>query len=196
MNGNQQVLDRPEENNNFLPEQSDAYTVAEEQENAFAKVAIATLIGATIGAIAGILSLKDSAPKINQSVKKVGNAVKNVLEGTSQTVQNAGNTVKASVETINETVKEVGNSIKNSAVNANDTINETINSVKTTAVNVNDTVKNTMHIVKGAAEGVNENVQNTVDIAKKAAGVDEANTSTNEPENPVTYVLVPLENQK
>jgi gas vesicle protein len=196
-NGNNQLLEKPEENTSlFMQEQSNSYGV-EDTENGFAKVAIATLIGASVGAVAGILALKGSAEKINQSAKAVGDVIKNAVEGINQNVKSASDTIKTAADGINETVKDVGNTVKNSAVNTNDSIKDTVDTVKNTAVNVNDTVKNAMNIVKGAAGGVSETVQDTVDVAKKVVEDDEkkpsSNGSTNIPDHPQTYILVPLE---
>jgi gas vesicle protein len=197
MNGNNQLLEMSEENTSlFAQQESNSYAV-EDTENGFAKVAIATLIGASVGAVAGILALKGSAQKINQSAKSVGDIIKNAVEGINQTVKSASDTIKTAADGINETVKDVGNTVKNSAVNTNDTIKDTVSTVKNTAVNVNDTVKNAMHIVKGAASGVSETVQDTVDVAKKVVENEEKkpsnNGSSNVPDHPQTYILVPVD---
>jgi gas vesicle protein len=200
MNGSNQLLEKPEENTSLITEQQSNNYGLEDTENGFAKVAIATLIGASVGAVAGILALKGSAQKINQSAKTIGDVIKSAVEGINQTVKSATDTIKTAADGINETVKDVGNTVKTSAVNANDSIKDTVDTVKNTAVNVNDTVKNAMHIVKGAASGVSETVQDTVDVAQKVVENDDekksaSNGSTNVPEHQRTYILVPVDEE-
>jgi phage-related protein len=199
VNGNNQLLEKPQENTNLLTQQqSNSYGI-EDTENGFAKVAIATLIGASVGAVAGILALKGSAQKINLSAKIIGNVIKNAVEGVNQTVKAASDTIKTAADGINETVKDVGNTVKNSAASANDSIKDTVDTVKNTAVNVNDTVKNAMQVVKGAANDVTGTVQDTVDVAKKVVENDEkkpsSNGSTNVTDHQRTYMLVPVDEE-
>ncbi|NJL64585.1 MAG: hypothetical protein HC903_25685 [Methylacidiphilales bacterium] len=198
MNGNKQLLEQPENANNLV-EQPNTDSVSEYEENPIAKIAIASLVGATIGAIAGVLALKNSSQRINQSIKNVGNTVKNVVENVNQTLKDTSDTIKSAASSIDETVKEVGKTVKNSAVDTNDTVKDAVDSVKDTAVNVNDTVKNTMHIVKGAATGVQETVKDTVDIAKKVVADDEKSSNSENiqvSDNQTTYILVPVEHQE
>jgi len=198
MDANNQLLEKPEENTNLLTQQEANASAVEDTENAFAKVAIASFIGATVGAIAGILALKGSAQRINLTVKSVSDVFKTAVDSVNQTVKSAGDTIKNVAENVSDTVDDLGNTVKNSAIHTNDTIKDTVVTVKSTAVNVNDTFKNTMQVVKGAAGGVSE-IQDTVDVAKKVDEDGEKKSSSDEssnvPDNQITYMLVPVDNK-
>lgn len=176
------------------------------EENALEKIAIATLFGATIGAVIGILSLKNTSQNIDRSIRKAGEKIEDTVSNLNQIIRNTSNTIEVTTNSINETVRQVGNSVKDSAVNANETIQDTLNSVKTTAMTVNDTVKNTTQIVQGTVNGVEENIRDTANIAQRVTrnqgtgnqvrenqDVKINNPNSQTTDNQTTYILVPVD---
>lgn len=96
-NGNQQVLNQPQENIDPITDQADVYDVEKKTNEAFNKIAVGTLVGATLGAIAGALAIKGTAEKVNQTVKNAGTTVRGAAEGFNQTVKDIGTDRKSVV---------------------------------------------------------------------------------------------------
>ena len=86
MNGNQELFDQLDGNTDVATEQPHAYEVGQDTSNGLSKIAIGALIGATLGAIAGALTIKGTAEKVNQTVKNVGDKVKDAAQNFNQNV--------------------------------------------------------------------------------------------------------------
>jgi gas vesicle protein len=198
MNGDQQFSNNSKENIDVLTEPPNAHQADESTNNKLAIVAIGTFIGATLGALAAALTIKDTTDKVDQTAKNMGNAVKGAARSFNQNVTNLGGAIKIVADSVNDTVKDVGDTLKDTALNVNDTATNTVHTVKSTATNVNDTVKTTVNTFKGVAVGVKDTVTGTVDITKNVVEDDNLSKdqNVNIHNNQTAYMLVPIDKSK
>ncbi|MBW4460781.1 MAG: hypothetical protein KME47_11190 [Nodosilinea sp. WJT8-NPBG4] len=146
---------------------------------AFTKVAIGALIGATLGGIAGALINKGVVDRINTSVRGVGNTVRKTTAG------------------IDETIKGVGDAVQSVAVEVNATAREINEAVRETAEGISGTVQSTVHTVQSTADSVQETVGSTVNTVKSV--VEETTASANlapDTDQATLYKLVPVTGNK
>lgn len=142
---------------------------------AFTRVAIGALVGATLGGIAGALTNKGVVDRINTSVRGVGNTVRKTTAG------------------IDETIKGVGDAVQSVAVGVNTTAREINEAVRETAEGISGTVQSTVHTVQNTADDVQETVGSTVNTVKSV--VEETTASANlapDADQTTLYKLVPV----
>ncbi|MBD2195940.1 MULTISPECIES: hypothetical protein [Calothrix] len=188
MNGNQQILDKSDNNIDFATDKSETYTT-DSGSNNLAKIAMGAIIGGTLGAVAIALTIKGTAERINQGIQGLGNGVKGAAKGVNNTVQGVGTAIKTVADGVNYTVKDVGDAIKDSAEGVNNTVINTVDVVKNTAVKINDTVQDTVDTVKDKAVDVKDSVEDAANISNS-----ESQTS-NVPDEQATYLLIPVDKQ-
>ncbi|MFB2736962.1 hypothetical protein [Umezakia ovalisporum] len=168
MNGTEKFSDTLGDNQHIPSNQADIDTVTHNSSQELSKIAFATFMGATLGALVGALAMRGAAQRVNKTVKNVGNLVKDTTDNFNQTIKGVGDAIKTVAEGVNDTVKDVSYALKGTAVDVNDTVKNTVVTVKGAAVDVNDTVQNTAEIVKGANQGISETLNSTVNIGKTA----------------------------
>lgn len=142
-------------------------------ENGFLRIAIGVLIGAALGGIAGALTNRNAVDRVNQSIKRVGNSVKEAAANVSETVQELGNAVNSVAVGVNDTVRDVGSSVRGAADQVTDTVETTVSTVQDTTDGVNETVKTTI-----------DAVQNTVTSIQKSGTL-----RSNQPTQPVERIV-------
>ena len=144
-----------------------------------ATIGIGAFVGAVVGAAVAALASKVTVESVNNTVKGVGDAVKNVAENVDYTLKDVGTTVKGTAEELNQNVKG------------------TVNVVKGTAQNVTYTVKGTVDGLKSATEDVSQTVKSTVDAVAEAPVAENKDVDTQKQSEPQTaYVLVPVDKDK
>jgi phage-related protein len=194
MNGNQQLLDKSQDNIDFVTDQSETNTADSGKNNNLAKIATGAIVGATLGAVAVALSIKGTAERINQTIQNLGNGVKGAADGVNNTVKGVGDAIKTVAESVNNTVKDVGDAVQGSAQGVNNTVINTVDVVKSTAVNVNETVKGTVDTVKDTAVEVKDTVKDAANLTPNAVEDDKAEgQSVKIPDEQATYILVPVD---
>ena len=193
MNGNQQLLDKSQDNIDLVTDNSETYTT-DSGNNNLAKVAMGAIVGATLGAVAVALSLKGTAERINQTIQGLGNGVKGAAKGVNNTVQGVGEGIKTVANGVNYTVKDVGDAIKASAEGVNNTVVNTVDVVKNTAVDINDTVKDTVDTVKDRAVDVKDSVKDATNLSNSAVEENKPESqSANVPHDQAAYLLIPVD---
>ena len=151
---NNQVVDREPVSVEEITDESDTYSTSTPRGNGLSKVAISALVGATLGAIAGALAIKGTAERVNQTVKNVGETVKDAAQNLNQTVKGVGDAVRTVADGVNDTAKDVGDTVKDAVAGVNQTVQGTVDAVKGSAVGVNQTVRSTVDAVKDTVEDV------------------------------------------
>ena len=146
---------------------------------AFTKVAIGALIGATLGGIAGALTNRGVVDRINTSVRGVGNTVRKTTAGIDETVKGVGNAVQSVAVGVNTTAKEINEAVRETAEGISGTVKSTVNTVQSTADDVQETVGSTVNTVKSV-------VEETTASANLAPDADQA----------TLYKLVPVTGNK
>ena len=183
---NEQLLVNRDENTDLImveqpttPQDDNAPANTDKGYN-LATIGIGAVVGAVVGAAAAALASKVTVESVNNTVKGVGDAVKNVAENVDYTLKDVGTTVKGTAEELNQNVKG------------------TVNVVKGTAQNVTYTVKGTVDGLKSATEDVSQTVKRTVDaVAEQAPVAENEEVDTQKPSEPQTaYVLVPVDKDK
>ena len=162
-------------------------------------IGLGAVFGALMGAAAAAFASKVTVESVNNTVKGVGDAVKNAAEGVNTTVKSVGNAVKNVAENVDYTLKDVGTTVKGTADEVNQNLKGTVDVVKSTAQNVNSTVKGTTDVIMSAKENVVQNVRNTVDTVGEAVpGADnqEASGTQKSSEPQTAYILVPVDKDK
>jgi gas vesicle protein len=162
-------------------------------------IGLGAVFGALMGAAAAAFASKVTVENVNNTVKGVGDAVKNAAEGVNTTVKGVGNAVKNVAENVDYTLKDVGTSVKGTADEVNQNLKGTVDVVKSTAQNVNSTVKGTTDVIMSAKENMVQNVRNTVDTVGEAipGAENQAASSTQKPtETQTAYILVPVDKDK
>ncbi|BAY10743.1 hypothetical protein [Calothrix sp. NIES-2098] len=187
MNGNQQLLDKSQNDIDLATDTSEEYTVDSGKNNNLAKIAMGAIVGGTLGAVAVALTIKGTAERINQTIQSLGNGVKGAAEGVNNTVKGVGDAIKTVADGVNYTVKDVGDAVKTSAEGVNKTVVNTVDAVKSTAVNVNKTVKDTVDTVKDTAVDVKDTVKDARNLTTSE------NQTKNVPEDQATYLLIPVD---
>ncbi len=182
---NEQLLVNRDENTDLImveqpttPQDDNAPANTDKGYN-LATIGIGAFVGAVVGAAAAALASKVTVESVNNTVKGVGDAVKNVAENVDYTLKDVGTTVKGTAEELNQNVKG------------------TVNVVKGTAQNVTYTVKGTVDGLKSATEDVSQTVKSTVDAVAEAPVAENKEVDTQKPSEPQTaYVLVPVDKDK
>jgi gas vesicle protein len=152
---NNQPLIRDEIGVDDYTSQANGDATATIRNNGLSKILIGALIGGSLGAIATALTNKDTATRINKTVKNVGNAVKRASASVNDTVKDVGDAVKNVAGNVNETVQDVRDSFIDAYEGVNDTITSTVTAVKGTADHVNNAVKTTADVVKSGTGTMN-----------------------------------------
>ena len=182
---NEQLLVNRDENTDLImveqpttPQDDNAPANTDKGFN-LATIGIGAVVGAVVGAAAAALASKVTVESVNNTVKGVGDAVKNVAENVDYTLKDVGTTVKGTAEELNQNVKG------------------TVNVVKGTAQNVTYTVKGTVDGLKSATEDVSQTVKSTVDAVAEAPVAENKEVDTQKQSEPQTaYVLVPVDKDK
>ena len=182
---NEQLLVNRDENTDLImveqpttPQDDNAPANTDKGYN-LATIGIGAVVGAVVGAAAAALASKVTVESVNNTVKGVGDAVKNVAENVDYTLKDVGTTVKGTAEELNQNVKG------------------TVNVVKGTAQNVTYTVKGTVDDLKSATEDVSQTVKSTVDAVAEAPVAENKEEDTQKQSEPQTaYVLVPVDKDK
>jgi gas vesicle protein len=165
MDDNQQLLAQNSQNINGQYEQPNNDVIDNAKASSpLAKVALGTMIGAALGAVASTLLIEGIAEKLNQTIRNFSNAVKDAAQNFNQAVNTVGYTINTVASGVNDATNDVSYIVKNTSVNVNDTVRNTVNTVKSTVGNLNDTVNTTKEVVKETVSGVNSAVSNTVDV--------------------------------
>ncbi|MBD2204824.1 hypothetical protein H6G33_13385 [Calothrix sp. FACHB-1219] len=188
MNGNQQLLDKSDNNLDFSSEKSENYTT-DNGSNNLAKIALGAIVGGTLGAVAVALTIKGTAERINQTIQSFGNTVKGAAKGVDNTVQGVGTAIKTVADGVNYTAKDVGDAIQVSAESVNNTVINTVDVVKSTAVKINDTVQDTVDTVKDKAVDVKDSVEDAANMSNSES------QNSNVSNDPATYLLIPVDKQ-
>ena len=84
MNGNRQFSDTLEDKKDVSTNQADIDTANQNSTNELSKIVFGTFMGAALGALAGALAMKGTAQRVNESVKNVGNLVKDTTNNFNQ----------------------------------------------------------------------------------------------------------------
>jgi uncharacterized protein (TIGR02271 family) len=137
-----------------ISDQPDGLPVDIGMGNGLAKVAIAGVVGAVVGTVAGALANKRTAQGVNRTFKGVGDAVKGAASG------------------VNRTFKGVGDAIKGVASGFNDNVQGAGDAVKDTESGVNDTIKGAAEDVKLSVEGTVDRVKDSLEDAKPSSDRD------------------------
>jgi gas vesicle protein len=132
------------------------------KNNDFGKVMIGALIGGTLGALVTAFANKGTAERLNESIRRVGNTVKNAASGVNDTVRDVGEAVQSVAEGVNDTVKDVGDTVKGTVEDVNTTFRTTLNAVRTTSDNVNNTLRSTADAVQSTASDIKQSASQTV----------------------------------
>lgn len=181
MTDENQVLtqDRPDLNGSRLLPPSTAVPNSGEpaQNQAWIKVAIGAIVGATLGGIAGALADKKTVDRLNRSVKDAGESLKRTTADLNRSVQDVGDAVLTLTTNVTDTTKDVGGVIRETAGHVNSSVQNTVNTLRSTANELTGTVQETVNSVKDATEGVRS--------------VEESSTTT--PDQDTLYKLIPVE---
>ena len=201
---NEQLLVNRDENTDLImveqpttPQDDNAPANTDKGYN-LATIGIGAVVGAVVGAAAAALASKVTVESVNNTVKGVGDAVKNAASGVNNTVKGVGDAVKNVAENVDYTLKDVGTTVKGTAEELNQNVKGTVNVVKGTAQNVTYTVKGTVDDLKSATEDVSQTVKSTVDaVAEQAPVAENKEVDTQKQSEPQTaYVLVPVDKDK
>ena len=119
---------------------------------AFTKVAIGALVGATLGGIAGALTNKGVVDRINTSVRGVGNTVRKTTAEIDETIKGVGDAVQSVASGVNTTAKEINEAVRETAEGISGTVKSTVHTVQDTADEVQETVGSTVDTVKSVME--------------------------------------------
>lgn len=98
--------------------------------NGLAKVAIAGVVGAVVGTVAGALANKRTAQGVNRTFKGIGDAIKGAASGVNRTFKGVGDAVKDTESGVNDTIKGAVDTVKGAADDVKLSVEGTVDRVK------------------------------------------------------------------
>ncbi len=135
-----------------ITDRPDGLPVDRGNGNGLAKVAIAGVVGAVVGTVAGALANKRTAQGVNHTFKGVGDAVKGAASGVNRTFKGVGDAIKGVASGFNDNVQGAGDALKDTESGVNDTIKVAVDTVKSAAEDVKLSVEGTVDRVKDSLE--------------------------------------------
>lgn len=140
--------------------------------NNFSKIMIGALIGGTLGSIAAALANRQTAERVNQTIRSVGQTAKSAAETLNDSVRQVGQAVNQIAVTVNESAQDVNSAVNSIAMNANTTAQDTIRTVQGAAAEVNASVNSTMNVVNAVKSGAS-NIQQSASTSETVSTVND-----------------------